>query len=213
MRWRVVLATTTCSFHLHIITEAAAVASASWMQTDLCCPFFFILIFFFSLMIPSKIDSFLPRGAWKTSLHFARDPAGCCKVVVLKESKPIACDLSRITRSSHHYEPGKLTYVLSISDRHEPLGDALVQFTAISLYWWAAERGICFAITYLSSRGRALPTSTERTVALSNATHTHPGQYSLEVHFLSLSLFFIWLSKQRSAPQMGRVSHLRRGNV
>lgn len=74
--------------------------------------FFFLLIFFFSLMIPSKIDSFLPRGAWKTSLHFARDPAGCCKVV-LKESKPIACDLSRITRSSHHFEPGKLTYGLS----------------------------------------------------------------------------------------------------
>lgn len=34
-----------------------------------------------------------------------------------------------------------------------------------------------------------LPTSTERTVALSNATHTLPGQYSLEVHLVSLSLF------------------------
>lgn len=43
-----------------------------------------------------------------------------------------------------------------ISDRHGPLRDALVRFTEISIYWWAAEWGICFAITYLLSHGSML---------------------------------------------------------
>lgn len=48
----------------------------------------------------------MPCGAWKTPLNFARNPEMCSKVVVLKESKPIACYLSMVTCSSHHFEPG-----------------------------------------------------------------------------------------------------------
>lgn len=101
--------------HYLFISSASNYRSSScsickWDENRSVALFFFplLIFFFFSLTTPAKIDSFLPCGAWKTSLHFARDLVGCCKVVVLKESKLIACDLSRITCSSHHFGPGKL---------------------------------------------------------------------------------------------------------
>lgn len=191
----------------------------------MCRPLFFSYDFFFSLLIPPKINTFLPHLAWKSSFHFAMDPVRSCKAVALKQTKSVACDLNRITHSSHRFEPGKL---LSMGCPSNHLWQAFGRCSGavyrnfpLLMGSWMRDL-FCY---YLFIRPwQSAATSTEWTVALSYAAHTHPGWYNnLEVCLVSLSLslflfsffFFkyIWLTKQCSASQMGKGSWVRRESM
>lgn len=110
---------TILSFHPHLTTEAAAVVSVSWLQTYLCCPFFSSGFFLF------------PNDAPKSIAFLA-----LCKgsKVVLKESKLIACELRKITCSSHHFEPGRLLSICCPS-KHLWRGTGPWEMLWCSLQW------------------------------------------------------------------------------
>lgn len=60
------MTTITCSFHLQVIIEVAAVTSASWVQSSHVPRVFSLdFFFFFSLIIPSEVDGCLLCDTWE----------------------------------------------------------------------------------------------------------------------------------------------------